>query len=48
MTTNQDTKTFSNTPLGDGGKRIAIFGSTGSIGIQTLEVIEANPDKFFV
>jgi len=27
-------------------KRIAIFGSTGSIGAQTLEVIEANPDKF--
>jgi 1-deoxy-D-xylulose-5-phosphate reductoisomerase len=27
-------------------KRIAIFGSTGSIGTQTLEVIEANPDKF--
>ena len=27
-------------------KRIAIFGSTGSIGKQTLEVIEAHPDKF--
>ncbi len=27
-------------------KRIAIFGSTGSIGTQALEVIEANPDKF--
>src|SRR4029453_13628102 len=27
-------------------RRIAIFGSTGSIGAQTLEVIEANPDKF--
>src|SRR6266404_2091177 len=27
-------------------KRIALFGSTGSIGAQTLEVIEANPDKF--
>ncbi|MEP6512358.1 MAG: 1-deoxy-D-xylulose-5-phosphate reductoisomerase [Parafilimonas sp.] len=27
-------------------KRIAIFGSTGSIGTQTLEVIAANPDKF--
>jgi len=25
-------------------KRIAIFGSTGSIGKQTLEVIAANPD----
>ncbi|CAN5788885.1 1-deoxy-D-xylulose-5-phosphate reductoisomerase [soil metagenome] len=29
-------------------KRIAIFGSTGSIGTQTLEVIAANPDKFSV
>lgn len=29
-------------------KRIAIFGSTGSIGKQALEVIEANPDKFSV
>ncbi len=29
-------------------KRIALFGSTGSIGTQTLEVIEANPDKFSV
>lgn len=27
-------------------KRIAIFGSTGSIGTQALEVIEANADKF--
>ena len=27
-------------------KRIALFGSTGSIGTQALEVIEANPDKF--
>src|SRR4051812_15512144 len=27
-------------------KRIAIFGSTGSIGTQALEVITANPDKF--
>lgn len=27
-------------------KRIAIFGSTGSIGKQALEVIHANPDKF--
>jgi 1-deoxy-D-xylulose-5-phosphate reductoisomerase len=31
-----------------GKKRIAVFGSTGSIGTQTLEVIEANPDKFEV
>jgi 1-deoxy-D-xylulose-5-phosphate reductoisomerase len=27
-------------------KRIAIFGSTGSIGTQALDVITANPDKF--
>jgi 1-deoxy-D-xylulose-5-phosphate reductoisomerase len=27
-------------------KRIALFGSTGSIGTQALEVIEANPDRF--
>jgi len=29
-------------------KRIAIFGSTGSIGTQALDVIEANADKFSV
>ncbi|HEX6915915.1 MAG TPA: 1-deoxy-D-xylulose-5-phosphate reductoisomerase, partial [Chitinophagaceae bacterium] len=29
-------------------KRIAIFGSTGSIGTQALEVIAANQDKFSV
>jgi 1-deoxy-D-xylulose-5-phosphate reductoisomerase len=29
-------------------KRIAIFGSTGSIGRQTLEVIAEHPDKFSV
>ena len=27
-------------------KRIAIFGSTGSIGTQSLEVIKANPEIF--
>ena len=27
-------------------KRIAIFGSTGSIGTQALEVIAAHPEKF--
>ncbi len=27
-------------------KRIAIFGSTGSIGTQALEVIKANPEMF--
>lgn len=29
-------------------KRIALFGSTGSIGTQALNVIESNPDKFSV
>jgi 1-deoxy-D-xylulose-5-phosphate reductoisomerase len=29
-------------------RRIAIFGSTGSIGTQALEVIAANSDKFSV
>lgn len=29
-------------------KHIAILGSTGSIGTQTLEVVEANPDEFVV
>jgi 1-deoxy-D-xylulose-5-phosphate reductoisomerase len=29
-------------------KRIAVFGSTGSVGVQALEVIAANPDKFSV
>src|ERR1700733_361437 len=29
-------------------KRIAIFGSTGSIGRQALEVIDANPSAFSV
>jgi 1-deoxy-D-xylulose-5-phosphate reductoisomerase len=37
-------------PLREGGtagiKRIALFGSTGSIGTQALEVIAANPDRF--
>jgi 1-deoxy-D-xylulose-5-phosphate reductoisomerase len=32
----------------DAAKRIAIFGSTGSIGTQALDVIAANPDKFSV
>ena len=27
-------------------KRIAIFGSTGSIGTQALDVIASNPDLF--
>ena len=29
-------------------KRIAILGSTGSIGRQALDVIERNPDRFSV
>jgi len=29
-------------------KRIAVFGSTGSVGVQTLEVIASNADKFSV
>ena len=29
-------------------KRIALFGSTGSIGTQALEVIDANPELFEV
>ena len=29
-------------------RKIAIFGSTGSIGIQALEVIAAHPDRFSV
>src|SRR5437868_5020455 len=29
-------------------KRIAIFGSTGSVGIQTLKVITTNTDKFSI
>ncbi|MFN9882288.1 MAG: 1-deoxy-D-xylulose-5-phosphate reductoisomerase, partial [Bacteroidota bacterium] len=29
-------------------KRVAILGSTGSIGTQALEVIAANPDMFEV
>ena len=32
----------------EGKKQIAILGSTGSIGTQALEVIEANPQLFEV
>jgi 1-deoxy-D-xylulose-5-phosphate reductoisomerase len=35
-------------PLDSDKKRIAIFGSTGSIGTQALEVIAAHPDRFEV
>jgi 1-deoxy-D-xylulose-5-phosphate reductoisomerase len=38
-------KMFENVPP---AKRIAIMGSTGSIGQQTLDVIRAHPDKFKV
>src|SRR5216117_1266173 len=48
MTDTPNIKTASNSPLGDGGKRIAIFGATGSIGTQALEVIASHPDKFSV
>ena len=34
--------------MSDSKKNIAILGSTGSIGTQALDVIEANPDKFQV
>ena len=46
MSETKHIRAAANTPLGEGGKRIAIFGSTGSIGTQALEVIAANPDKF--
>ena len=32
----------------NGKKSIAILGSTGSIGTQALEVVEANKDQFIV
>ncbi len=35
-----------NTAARSGFKRIGLFGSTGSIGKQTLDVIRANPDLF--
>jgi len=38
-----------NTPLADGSnRRIALFGSTGSIGRQALEVIASNSSLFSV
>ncbi|MBI5858712.1 MAG: 1-deoxy-D-xylulose-5-phosphate reductoisomerase [Sphingobacteriales bacterium] len=46
MIENQTIGTSHNSPSGAGGKRIAIFGSTGSIGTQALDVIAANPDIF--
>ncbi|MDE6112126.1 MAG: 1-deoxy-D-xylulose-5-phosphate reductoisomerase, partial [Bacteroidales bacterium] len=32
----------------DGVQRLAVLGSTGSIGTQTLEVVRRHPDKFTV
>jgi 1-deoxy-D-xylulose-5-phosphate reductoisomerase len=47
MNEQQYKKPVSLTSFGDGGiRRIALFGSTGSIGTQALEVIAAHPDKF--
>jgi 1-deoxy-D-xylulose-5-phosphate reductoisomerase len=44
---NPETKEKSSPATATGNKkRIGIFGSTGSIGKQALEVIEANPDNF--
>jgi 1-deoxy-D-xylulose-5-phosphate reductoisomerase len=34
------------TPTSSPKKNIAILGSTGSIGVQALEVVEKNPDRF--
>ncbi|MER3497298.1 MAG: 1-deoxy-D-xylulose-5-phosphate reductoisomerase [Chitinophagaceae bacterium] len=48
MKPEQQTESVFKTPWQEGVKRIAIFGSTGSIGRQALEVIESNPDKFSV
>lgn len=43
----QEFKKTAQSTSGDGGiRRIAIFGSTGSIGTQALEVIAANPSLF--
>ncbi len=35
-------------PMDSGPRRIIILGSTGSVGTQALEVIEANPERFLV
>lgn len=40
--------TNQNDAMVEGIKKIAILGSTGSIGTQTLEVIEQHPDRFQV
>ena len=47
MNEQQHTKTDTNNPAtGTATKRIAIFGSTGSVGTQALDVIAANPSLF--
>ena len=47
MNEQQHTKSESTTATpGIGSKRIAIFGSTGSVGTQALEVIASNPSLF--
>ena len=35
-------------PLPDSARRIAILGSTGSIGVSTLKIVEAYPERFSV
>jgi len=44
----QEIKTSATPSASEGGKRIAIFGSTGSIGTQALEVIASNPGSFSI
>ena len=46
--TEQSTINYSARGAGSGIKRIALFGSTGSIGTQALDVIRANPKLFSV
>ena len=48
MTNDKIKSSQKSAPLKEGVKRIAIFGSTGSIGTQALEVIASNPEKFSV
>ena len=48
MSEQQEIKTSATPSASEGGKRIAIFGSTGSIGTQALEVIASNPGSFSI
>lgn len=48
MSEQQEIKTSATSSASEGGKRIAIFGSTGSIGTQALEVIASNPGSFSI